>query len=205
MKKLTILAAVMGIFAMVAVANAQPFGIGVSFDEGGTQFTTSSPIPTGSEFHVYVVGYFLTEIFGYEFELHPKDSSGFMVGKDVYGSAPQDFGSNYEVRAGTGACMNNAATMGPNANTWTLTRYKILYFADPGTDYDFCIGPSPGSGATLPQGTFCDANATIYQMSPATQDQSGIVGDGCAVANATQGQNIVDAETSSWGSLKAAY
>ncbi len=204
MKKLTILVAVVGILSMAAVANAQ-FGIGVSFDEAGTQFTTSEPVPTATEFHVYVVAYWLQEILGYEFELVPSVPATFLVGKTVYGPAPYDFGSDYEVRCGTGGCVTDPAQMGIGTDTWTLTMYNMMYMTDPGADVSFCIAPSPGSGASLPQGTFCDDNATIYQMSPATQDQTGLAGDGCAVANATQGQSIVDTEATSWGSLKAAY
>jgi len=205
MKKLMILATLVGVFAMVGMANAQGVTgeIGVSFDEAGT-LAAGTMVP-GSQLDFFVVAFGLNEIFGYEFEVTPTVAPDFLLGKDAYGPAPQDFGTGLEVRAGTGGCVNDPTLMGPDAGSWTLTVYHVLYFA-PVNDLNLCVGPSPGSGASTPQYTICDANASIFPLLPtANQDPSGITPVGCAVANPTQGQTPVGAETTTWGSLKAGF
>ena len=203
MKKLMILTAVVGVLALFSVTNVQAVDVAVSFDEAGTMFT--SAIPTGSEFHVYVVAYDLQEILGYEFLLDPSVLPSYLLGKVAYGPAPQDFGTDYEVRAGTGGCVTDPAMMGADAGSWTLTMYKVMYFADPGPDVYFCVAPSPGSGAPTPQFTICDQTATIFPMYPGQVDNFGNAPEGCGVGNPTKDYDIVGAETTSWGSLKAGF
>jgi hypothetical protein len=100
MKKLTILTALLAVFAMVSMAGAQD--VAVTFDEAGT--ITMAPATPG-QVNVFVVGYGMTEISGYEFLLVPSTLPAFFLGKVAYGIAPLDLGTQYEVRAGTGGCV----------------------------------------------------------------------------------------------------
>lgn len=202
MKKLMILATLLGIFAMVSVAGAQD--IGVTFDEAGT--VTMAPLGVGGVFNIYVVAYNVPEVFGYEFQLTSTVAPGASLATVVYGPAPQNFGDPTinEVRAGTGGCVTLAEEMGASPDSWTLANYGFIFFA-PANDVNFCVAPSPASGALTPQFTVCDADATKFPMAPANVDLAGVAPDGCAVASPTQGQDVVDAPTTSWGSLKAGF
>lgn len=202
MKKLMILAALLGVFAMVSVAGAQE--LGVTFDEDGT--VTMAPLGVGAVFNVYAVAFGLPEVFGYEFQLLIDGAvPGANLAPVVYGPAPQNFGDSTinEIRAGTGGCVSVPMEMGPSPDSWTLTAFGLIFFA-PAENVNFCVGPAPSGGA-VPQFTICDQDATKIGMTPANTDLAGIAPDGCAVASPTQGQDVVDAPTTSWGSLKAGF
>jgi hypothetical protein len=86
-----------------------------------------------------------------------------------------------------------------------MCQYQLGYFSGIGNDVYFCLEASPGSGAATPQFTICDAAATKFPMNPANVDLAGVAPAGCAVGNPTQGQDIVDTDVTSWGSLKAGF
>ena len=202
MKKLTILAALLGIFAMVSVAGAQE-DLGVTFDEAGT--VTMTDLVVGGVFAVYAVAFDLPEVSGFEFQLITSVPAGANLAPVVYGPNPQNFGDSTinEIRAGTGGCVSVPFEMGASPLSWTLTKFEMIFFA-PATDVNFCLGAAPTGGA-VPQYTICDVDATKLPMVPANVDLAGVAPDGCAVASPTQGQDVVDAPTTSWGSLKAGF
>lgn len=235
MKKLTILAALLGIFAMVAVAGAQE--VGVSFDEDGLvpQIDGRGQFPAPpSAFSVFVVAFNLPEVNGFEFLLTESTGGAFLNEKVLYGPAPSDFGPTaLEVRAGTGACVTNAAEMGPSPDSWTLVEFKFWFFAAPTADLLICVEASPQSGAPTPQFSLCDAVATTVPMLPGNNDLNGITPGGCAVAvleweatgcsdvpsdpnydpgcdgagnSPTNGnRDVVDTEETSFGAMKARF
>jgi hypothetical protein len=200
MKKLTILTALLAVFAMVSMAGAQD--VAVTFDEAGT--VTMGPIAPG-QVNIYVVGFGFTEISGYEFLLTPTVAPAFFLGKTTYGIAPLDLGTQYEVRCGTGGCVSDATIMGPDPNSWTMCQYQLGYFSGVSNDTYFCLSASPGSLAPYPQYTICDQDATKAYMYPANVDLTGQAPGACAVGNPTMGQDIVDAEETSFGSLKSRF
>lgn len=178
--------------------------IQASFNESGDQICTLSE---GGVLEVYVVAFELSEISGYEFMLFPTVVPSFFLGKETYGIAPLDFGDQYEVRAGTGGCVASPTMMGPSPDSWTLARFDLGYFSGLPNDTFFCIDASPGSGAARPQYTLCDENATKQPLYPHFTDVSGIMPDGCAVANDIYGVDCRSTPVTdpSWGALKAQF
>ena len=221
MKKLMILATVVGLFAMVSMAWAQPTpgDIGVTFDEAGTLTMGTYAelgVPDASfptfHIHVFAVTYGIVDLNAAEYSLLATGAAPFSVAVNPYGPAPQDFGSGYDsgtqttdVRAGTGGCVNDATQMGADPNSWTLCDFDFNYFGDPGPDTYFCIQPSTSNTAMPEFPIYSGCDTVKHDMPPGNVDQAGVAPGGCAVLNPTQGQDVVGDEATSWGSLKAGF
>jgi hypothetical protein len=223
MKKLMILTAVLGILAMASMSFAQ--NIGLTFDEAGTTTVIdgrSETIPNPDFFNlpsvnVWVVAYDLSELFGYEYNVSSSDATANAATPVVYPSTAQDFGTHSigDVRAGTGVCFHQGdAEAGPDPTHIRLAKHTFTWGALPTVDVLYCIGPSIGSGASVPQYAMCNQDATKGPFGIANVSQDTCTPNGCAAVvfewdDATTPTNcqrdVVGSQEKSWGSLKSSF
>jgi hypothetical protein len=165
-----------------AVAQTQFGGeVGVYFDEVGNE-TVRDSLVAGAVTKIFVVGFGLEEIQGYEFMMTPSVAPAFFLGKSLYGPDPIDTGNDYEVLARLAECESNPSAMGASAESWTLARYEFLYAAPVSPAY-FCLEPAPSTGAVAPEFVVCGPSETRLGLSLHSPDPSGSVPGGCAAVD----------------------
>ena len=233
MKKLMILAAVLGILAMASMSFAQ--NIGLTFDEAGTQTvidgrTDLVPNPDLFNFDsaiVWVIAFDTPSVFGYEYNLTSTDGTATVGTPVIWPAEGSDFATlTGDVRVGTGICFAAGdAQAGPDPTHIRLAKHQFTWFSPPAVDVTYCIHPSTASvnlsGATAPQYTECVSNPVSLPFGIANHSLDGITPEGCAAIVfewmpdpncstcpdvPTNGQrDVVDAQQKSWGSLKSSF
>ncbi len=221
MKKLMILATVLGILAMASMSFAQ--NIGVTFDEGGTQTvidgrTDLVPNPALGNLpsaQIFVVAYDIPELFGYEYYITSSDATAIVGTPVFYPSTSANFGSNGDVRVGTGKCFTlTDPEAGPNPTNIRLAKHIYSWFATPAVDVTYCIGPIQQGSYAAPNYTECVQSPTPLPFGIANTSQDSCTPDGCAVVvfewdDATTPHNcnrdVVGSQEKSWGSLKSSF
>ncbi len=223
MKKLMILAAVLGILAMASMSFAQ--NIGITFDEAGTQTTLDGrtgllPNPALGNLpsaFVYVIAYDIPEVFGYEYFISSTDATAIAGTPVFYPTATSaNFGVGGDVRVGTGVCFGaGSADAGPVATQIRLAKHVFSFFATPADDIIYTIGPSTGAGGTAPHYTECVSSPTPLDFGLANHSLNlGCAPDGAAVvilqwtAQNTPARcdpQVVGSKETSWGALKSGF
>ncbi len=195
MKKLMVAVLALGILAMssLAFAQAEPGDVGVFADTAGTQSTL---VVTPGFFTFYVVGFELTPgLKAIEWGL--TDNIGFLVQSATFvGPLPTNFGTNTDVAAATGACVDGAGVV-------VLATYAAATFAMPADDSTICIGPFSNSSFSPPTPGYSDCTDTLRPFGVA-QNGNGAHPDGCLVVNATD-SGPVATESTSFGGVKARF
>ncbi len=175
--------------------------------------------------YVYVIAYDLPELFGYEYKITSTDFSALNGGETFYPSTSANFGTNGDVRVGTGVCFHAGdAQAGPVPTYIRLAEHIFTWFVPPPVDALYCLEPSVGSGSSAPQYTECvDTPVPLpFGLSGEPCDDFGsiLLKDdtnsgwlGC-VAVLFQWEPdgtpahcpfSIAAQSTSWGALKAAY
>jgi len=222
MKKLMILATVLGILAMASMSFAQ--NIGVTFDESGTQTVIdgrSDLVPNPAlgnlpSTPVFVIAYDIPEVFGYEYHITSSDATAIVGTPVFYPSTAANFGTNGDVRVGTGVCFHAGdAQAGPDPNQIRLAKHTYSWFALPTTDVTYCIGPVLITGDPYPNYTECVSSPTPLPFGIANFSQDTCTPDGCAavvfqwepdgVTPTVCQRDVVGSQEKSWGSLKSSF
>lgn len=227
MKKLTILAAVLGILAMASMSFAQ--NIGLTFDEAGTQTvidgrTDLVPNPDFFGFpsvNVWVIAYDIPSVFGYEYHLSTDDATGLVSTPVIWPAEGSNFATiDGDVRVGTGICFAAGdAQAGPDPTHIRLAKHTFTWQTPPAVDVLYCIGPSEASvqatGATAPQYTECVSNPVSLPFGIANHSLDTCTPDACAavvfewesdgVTPTNCQRDVVGSQEKSWGSLKSSF
>ncbi len=223
MKNLTVPLSILSILTFASASFAQ--NIGLTFDEAGTKpcidgHTELVPNPQFGDLPsaaVYVGAWGLPELFGYEYKITWNEASAIAGTPVFYPSTSANFGTNGDVRVGTGMCFHvGDAEAGPDPSHIRLAKHTFTWVTLPAVNVLYCIGPSAASGAAAPQYTECVQTPVplpfgVYNLyGPYTL----YLPDGCIfVLFESAGNNyspancdeVVAAKGRSWGALKAAY
>jgi hypothetical protein len=224
MKKLSILALTLSILLPASVSFAQ--SIGLSFNDAATSFvidgrTDLRPNPAFGNLpsaYVYVITRDIPELFGYEYKISSTDATALDGGETFYPDTSGNSGTDGDVRVGTGVCFHAGdAQAGPDATQIRLAEHIYSWLTLPSVDVLYCIEPSAGSGASLPQYTECVDSQTSLPFSIYDIYADNCLSDACiqvyfewepdgvTPVNCVPKFYRVSAKASSWGALKAAY
>jgi hypothetical protein len=219
MKRLLLLGTIL-FCATTWVRSALSQEIGAFADEAGTQSLLDSHtdlIPNPDLFNspsavIWVVAHDLPELSGYEYKLTSTDASALESTPIVYPSTAIDSGTNGDVRVNTGICFQvGSSEAGPNPYAIRLAKHQFTWITLPSLDVAYCVAPSLASGASTPQYTEC---AETPAQLPITLISTPcyFIPHGCCWIwfeflpdGRPVNQCDVPADSSSWGSLKAAY
>jgi hypothetical protein len=195
--------------------------IGAFADEAGTQITIDSrtgltPNPDLNDWPsavVWVVAYDLPELSGFEYRLTKSDASALESTPVFYPSTAIDSGTNGDVRVNTGICFQlGSSEAGPNPDAIRLAKYKFTWVVLPSVDVLYCVAPSQASGASAPQYTECVDTPTPLEFALIGNQCSSVPAGCCRIFFEYDPYGLpvnqcipVPVESSSWGSLKAAY
>ncbi len=196
MKKIAILALAVSVVAfssVLAVAQPQAGDVGVFADTAGTQ---STMVVAPGFFNFYVVGFDLvTGIKAIEYSL--TNDIGYLVQSlTLVGPLPTNFGTNTDVAASTGACVDGNGVV-------VLATYAAASFTPPPADATICIGPFSNSSFSPAVPGLSDCTDTLVPFGVA-QNGSPAHPDGCLVLNATDGGPVAT-ESTSFGGVKARF
>jgi hypothetical protein len=224
MKKLSILALSLIILLPASISFAQ--SIGLSFNDTATSFvidgrTDLRPNPLFGNLpsaYVYVITRDLPELSGYEYEISSTDATTLNGGVTFYPDTSSNSGTDRDVRVATGVCFHTGDVQaGPSSTQIRLAEHIYSWLTLPPADVLYCIGPSVGSGASLPQYMECVDSATPLPFSIYDIYADNCLSDACiqvyfewepdgvTPVNCVPKFYRVSTKASSWGALKAAY
>jgi hypothetical protein len=222
MKKLMILAAVLGILAMASMSFAQ--NIGATFDSTGTSTVIDGrsdlvPNPVLGNLPsaiVYVVAYDVPQVLGYEYRLTSSDATGIAGSPIFYPSSSANFGTNGDVRVGTGRCFPlGDPEAGPDPSHIRLAQHQYTWFSLPAVDVLYCIGPISTGGYSAPSYIECVDVPTPLPFGIANHSLDSCTPEGCGaivfewepdgVTPTNCVREVVGAQQKSWGALKSGF
>jgi hypothetical protein len=219
MKVLITIVSILGILAMAAVALSQD--IGMTFDELGTKpcidgQTELIPNPAFGNLpsaYVYVGAWDLPEIFGYEYHITASSSAALDGGTTFYPDTSANFGTDGDVRVGTGVCFHAGdAQAGPDPTHIRLAEHIYTFLSTPAVDQIYCIGPVLATGDPYPHYTECvDTPVPLpFGLHSSLAPLQALIPYGCIIVifDSEPPQScseVVAIEDLSWGGLKAAY
>lgn len=199
MKKLAIFAlASLAIFALASSAFAQPENgdFGVFFDLG--TLSTSRTIGGFATFPVYMAGYNLGPISGWESKFTLNSAAWTNLGPTLTPASALNVGQPGNFIVGLGACVENQGAH-------LVCTYTLGYFAAPTAPNDLVIcvseGSSPSSFGGAPGYSTC-----LDVLKPFGLAENGGTSypDGCGVVNPLSAPPV-GTEEMSFGAVKASY
>mgnify|MGYP001101240775 CR=1 FL=1 len=198
MKKLATaaLAIALAFSASTAMANplAEDGDIGLFADAAGTATTlTVTPFaPT----NLYIVAFNLPEFNAYEVGVGGLLPIASILGVELFGPAPLDFGSAANYIVGTGGCVSQDGPL-------NLVNLQVIFLSDPPADTALSIiGANPTSFANGQPGyNTCDGELINFGVAVNGGSQYP---DAALILNAT-GDAPVSDDASSFGDLKARF
>jgi len=158
LRHLTSLALLVTLVTSLVVSPATAAGtIGVYADAAGTQ-STLDVIPFAPT-DIYVVGRDLPEFNAYEVGLGGLLEIASILGVELFGPAPLDFGSAANYIVGTGGCVSQSGTL-------NLVTLQVIFLSDPPDDTLInIVGANPSSFATGEPGyNTCDGALVPFDV-----------------------------------------
>jgi len=179
-------------------ASANPLAeagdVGVFADAQGTATTLAvTPfVPTD----LFIVAFDLPEFNAYEVGVSGLLEGASILGVELFGPAPLDFGSAGNYIVGTGGCVSQSGAL-------NLVGLQVIFLAAPADDTAILIsGVTPSSFANGQPGyNTCDGQLVNFGVAA---NGEGRYPDGALILNATQDGPVSD-DTSSFGNLKARF
>jgi len=222
MKRLMILAAVLGILAMASMSFAQ--NIGATFDSTGTTTVIDGrsdlvPNPALGNLPsavVYVVAYDLPQLLGYEYRIDSSDATAIAGAVITYPEGSLNLGTNGDVRAGTGRCFPlGDPEAGPDPSHIRVARHIYSWFAPPAADVLYCVKGILATGALTPNYLECVSAPTPLPFGIANHSLDSCTPEGCAavvfewepdgVTPTNCAREVVGTQQKSWGALKSGF
>lgn len=185
------------VFAGSAGAQFQePGDVGIYADEFATSYSLAVVpfVPT----NLFITSFDLPEFNAYEVGVAGLLENGAnILGDDLFGPAPLDFGSPGNYIVGTGGCVDGGGAL-------TLVTLQVIFLGSPDLDTLISVsGVTPSSFASgAPGYNTCDGQLVEFGLAPSPC--LGVYPDGTLVLNPSMDCPVSGAETS-FGALKSRF